>query len=375
MIDEIAFDSSNTIGRIGLNWETPPPGESLPSIAEAVSSLRSSNRRLRGSFITFDYSSIRRESDLKLIQNSLTTTPALSAETMSSTNPDDIAADLKGYFFDKMEKKGIKNAKRVYDEYLKAGFSPKAAIALTDRRFFPKPHEKNHGVYLKKVIGDELFKKEQAARKGKKDWIEKTSSAAFKVFETSTANSKAPSGNLKKYKYQQEGSVGGYLLGIAEIIAGGAIIATGTALEVVTLGGFTIGFGVTLGTGMALIGTGLATTTVNSRAFDRTLPPTTWKISDVYVPDRPLPRDPRTGLPKPETNAPHTELGTRNGDKGKYPQAREFDDNGKPVRDIDFTDHGRPEIHLNPHEHPYIKNPTGGTLQRDDGQEFQNWGY
>ena len=242
MIDEIGFDSSNTLGMIDQSWETPSPDESLPSIDEAISSLRSSNRRLRGSFITFDYSSIRRESDLKLIQNSLTTAPVFSTATPSSSNTDDIAEDLKRYFFDKMEKKGIKNAKRVYDEYLKAGFSPKAAIALTDRSFFSKPHEKSHGTYLKNVIGDELFKKEQAARKGKQDWIEKTNSAAFKVFETSAAHSKVPSGNLKKHKYQQEGSIGGYLLGIAEIIAGGAIIATGTALEVVTVGGFTIGF-------------------------------------------------------------------------------------------------------------------------------------
>ncbi|MDX8430654.1 MAG: RHS repeat-associated core domain-containing protein [Candidatus Algichlamydia australiensis] len=87
--------------------------------------------------------------------------------------------------------------------------------------------------------------------------------------------------------------------------------------------------------------------------------------SDVYAPDRDLPRDPRTKEPKPESDAPHTQLGTKEGRKGKYPQAREFDINGKPVRDIDFTDHGRSKDHSNPHQHEYKPNPTGGTRSRD----------
>ncbi len=42
----------------------------------------------------------------------------------------------------------------------------------------------------------------------------------------------------------------------------------------------------------------------------------------------------------PETDgAPHTQLGT----KMKYPPVREYDENGKPVQDIDFTDHGTPK--------------------------------
>lgn len=256
MINEIGFDSSNLINQ---KCEEISQAESLPHpalIGEALSSFRSSNRKLRGSLTDLDYSSVTRESDLKLFQNPPASTPALSAAPSSKSNTDDISEDLKRYFFDKMEKKGIHDAKHIYDQYLSAGFSQKAAIALTDRSFFPKPHEKNHGAYLKTVIGDALFKKEQAARKGKDDWIEKTNSAAMKVF--------APPG-LNKSKHQQEGSIGGYLLGLAEIIAGGAIIATGAALEVATVGGFTIGFGVTLGTGMALIGTGVATTAANAR--------------------------------------------------------------------------------------------------------------
>lgn len=93
------------------------------------------------------------------------------------------------------------------------------------------------------------------------------------------------------------------------------------------------------------------------------------KWSEVYAPDRPLPRDERTQEPVPETDAPHTELGTKNGTKGKYPQAREFDAQGRPVKDIDFTDHGRPQNHPDPHEHKWKPNPTGGTPQRSPEAE------
>ena len=39
-------------------------------------------------------------------------------------------------------------------------------------------------------------------------------------------------------------SIGGYFLGLGEIILGGTIIAGGFALEVVTVGRFTLGLGV-----------------------------------------------------------------------------------------------------------------------------------
>ena len=41
--------------------------------------------------------------------------------------------------------------------------------------------------------------------------------------------------------------LGGYLLGLGEIALGGALIISGGVLEVATLGGFTIGVGVTTG--------------------------------------------------------------------------------------------------------------------------------
>jgi hypothetical protein len=52
------------------------------------------------------------------------------------------------------------------------------------------------------------------------------------------------------------------------------------------------------------------------------------------------------------------------GNKGTYNQGREFDSDGKPVKDINFTDHGRSQNHTNPHEHPYQPTSTGGTRQR-----------
>ena len=70
-----------------------------------------------------------------------------------------------------------------------------------------------------------------------------------------------------------------------------------------------------------------------------------------YAPDRSLPRD-EYGNPIPDTKAPHTQLGKRTSKRTgeTYTQGREFGDEGKHVKDIDFTDHGRKD-HTNPHQH------------------------
>jgi RHS repeat-associated protein len=82
-------------------------------------------------------------------------------------------------------------------------------------------------------------------------------------------------------------------------------------------------------------------------------------------PDRKLPRDDH-GNPASDGDAEgaHTQLGQREGRHGKHDQAREFDAQGKPVRDVDFTDHGRPSTHPNPHQHRYLPSSTGGTPTR-----------
>ena len=93
-----------------------------------------------------------------------------------------------------------------------------------------------------------------------------------------------------------------------------------------------------------------------------------------HRPERSLPRD-KFGNPIPDTNIPHTQLGTKSGRKGDYTQAREwgYDAHNQlvPKRDIDFTDHGRPGNHPNPHQHDYIMNPTGGTFQHGPAKELE----
>ncbi|PLK42097.1 hypothetical protein C0V77_22680 [Emticicia sp. TH156] len=88
-----------------------------------------------------------------------------------------------------------------------------------------------------------------------------------------------------------------------------------------------------------------------------------------YTPKEELPRK-KDGTPKSDKDAsgPHTQLGTKKGSKGDYKQAREFDKNGNPVKDIDFTDHGRPKEHTNPDEHKYVPNNTGGTMKRGSAE-------
>ena len=84
------------------------------------------------------------------------------------------------------------------------------------------------------------------------------------------------------------------------------------------------------------------------------------------------------GVPIADTDAPHTQLGTKSSKRRpgeKYPQAREFGANGKPVKTIDFTDHGEPGIHSNPHEHRCKPNPTGGTPERGNPEKLQHWQY
>jgi RHS repeat-associated protein len=175
------------------------------------------------------------------------------------------------------------------------------------------------------------------------------------------------------FKYQDPNgeNLVGFLIGIGQILLGGAIMASATALEVATGGAYTIPFAIQCKIGFALMASGCAQATWHAQ--DIKIPNTSWKNTSVYAPDRGLPRDDNTKEPVPDTDVPHTQLGTKKGSKGAYPQAREFDAYGKPVRDIDFTDHGRPQDHTNPHQHLYEPNPTGGTPQRGDPKPLYNW--
>lgn len=68
-------------------------------------------------------------------------------------------------------------------------------------------------------------------------------------------------------------------------------------------------------------------------------------------------------VPDPEARgAAHTQLGTRTDSDGRtYNQRREFDAEGRPVNDADFTDHGRSD-HPNPHRHD--RTEVSGSYQR-----------
>jgi hypothetical protein len=46
----------------------------------------------------------------------------------SRSNVDGISADLTKYFFDKMKKKGVHDAEKIYDLYLEAGISQKLLL-------------------------------------------------------------------------------------------------------------------------------------------------------------------------------------------------------------------------------------------------------
>jgi hypothetical protein len=86
-----------------------------------------------------------------------------------------------------------------------------------------------------------------------------------------------------------------------------------------------------------------------------------------YRPPWRLPKGP-SGAMEPSSPYPHSQIGTGRG--GNYTAAREWGSNGRPVKDIHFTDHGRPGVHTNPHQHPWISNPTGGTPIRGAAEPF-----
>jgi len=79
-----------------------------------------------------------------------------------------------------------------------------------------------------------------------------------------------------------------------------------------------------------------------------------------YFPDRELPTD-KYGVPIPDANFPHTQLGRSKPKYGSEPQDREWtcgsNSNLQPQRDIDFTDHGYPDAHpYVPHQHKLTPN-------------------
>ena len=79
-----------------------------------------------------------------------------------------------------------------------------------------------------------------------------------------------------------------------------------------------------------------------------------------------LPKDINSGEPTPSSNAPHSQIGIKEGRKGDYRQTRQWGENGQLQKTTDWTNHGRKD-HSNPHDHFSTPNNTGGTPKRDNG--------
>jgi RHS repeat-associated protein len=193
------------------------------------------------------------------------------------------------------------------------------------------------------------------------------------VYPGSNRSETAPVANASDFNVGQKiGQAASIIIGAEEVATGGGMMAAGglgTVLSAGSLSGVSVpviaGGAIAAGHGVSMISKGAANLmTGNGQRQEKP------NNQGTYAPDRSLPRD-KNGNPIPDKEAsgnPHTQLGTKKGSKGKYTQAREFDQNGKPVKDVDFTDHGRPSEHTNPHEHTYKENKTGGTPSRGTPQ-------
>ncbi len=97
--------------------------------------------------------------------------------------------------------------------------------------------------------------------------------------------------NPLRYQDPTGASVGGYLIGLGEIVLGGVIVAGALTLEVATVGGFTVGLGVAASSGFALMSLGLSTTTYH--APDMRLPRDFGKNIDLNYLDSLYKADPK----------------------------------------------------------------------------------
>jgi len=128
--------------------------------------------------------------------------------------------------------------------------------------------------------------------------------------------------------------------GGSEAVITSPLCATGVGCAAPAVGAVTAVGGVVLTAHGALVGANTLNNIFN-------------KNNGTYAPNRELPRDPKSGKPVPESQNPHTQLGTRNSKSrpgDTYTQGREFGKGGKHVKDVDFTNHGRSD-HTSPHQH------------------------
>lgn len=158
-------------------------------------------------------------------------------------------------------------------------------------------------------------------------------------------------------------NIAGYLLGLGEIVLGGAIMAGGLGLELATCGGFTLGFMVVEGTGAALIGHGLCLTTQHAQdiSFNR-YSSSTWKNTNPF--DGPVDGEVLVG--DTEGNIIPVPTGYQLGGSkdGKCIQQKDRDGKATGIRK-DGKGHPPSPVHQdprsqNPHGHvPGVTNPDG----------------
>ena len=203
-----------------------------------------------------------------------------------------------------------------------------------------------------------------------RDWFDKVKGAVAAVVDNTTGLNLRGSFNYsdaKDYNTGQDiGDKGSLIGGLITSNAGIGASGTGAVLAVPTFGGSALA--VPIGGAITVYGGAISARAginlINQKGRVNIEGPKEKGTYSHEDSQKPLPRKEHGEPdPDPEASGAHTELGRQEGRNGDYNQAREFDQNGKPVKDIDFTDHGRSN-HPNPHQHDYVPNSTGGTPQR-----------
>ena len=158
--------------------------------------------------------------------------------------------------------------------------------------------------------------------------------------------------------------------GSAGLVVSGVAASTGVGTPVAGVTATGSGVLIAKGAAESIVGGVMMNNTMNNMKTDSK----SNESSSSRTSNDPLKRD-NNGNAKPDSEArgtSHTQLGFKEGRKGKYKQGREFDSNNKPVKDLDFTDHGRPDQHTSPHQHRYRENETGGTRRRGKAEPLSD---
>jgi len=160
--------------------------------------------------------------------------------------------------------------------------------------------------------------------------------------------------NPYRYSDPYGESVGGYLLGLSEIVLGGALIFTGGVLEIASFGGYTIACGFQMSAGATLIGSGLAMTAYHAQDM---------KMPAFSSRNPSLPSDHMSGTTLPTYNLDSTVM--QRNKKGGVEKTLSND----PLNDPNLEDVSHPEAKKRGH-HQLKDKKTGETIQYDKGKPY-----